>query len=86
MRRAELAPRLRGGRFAGGCDALLVLADVLGESALLSLSSAGQGLPGPDAALGIERRKPHRSYYSLLMLTFSLTQKHNRSYLPSKVA
>lgn len=46
----------------------------------------GQGLPGPDAALGIERRKPHRSRHSLLMSTFSLTQKHNRSYLPSKAA
>lgn len=43
VRRAALAPRLRGGRFAGGCDALLVLADVLGESVLLSLSSAGRG-------------------------------------------
>lgn len=63
-----------------------LVAAVLGESVWLDLLSGREGLPCPDVAPGIQRRKPHRFRCSLRASMFSLIRKRNRSRLPSKVA
>lgn len=63
-----------------------LVAAVLGESVWLDLLSGREGLPCPDVAPGIQRRKPHRFRCSLRVSMFSLIRKRNRSRLPSKVA